>query len=756
MIRHSLRDKLLLYVISVLILVGLVLIAVVFFFSRDAIINQKKEDLKDLDAAYAEGFRYQFDTAQSETRDLALRRDIIAYGVNPEKVLQDPSIRGILQEENVSNVFSTLSILDARGVMVVSTEPSFLGKDFSFRDYFRKAQQGMTSIEFAIGAISKQPGFYAAAPIRSHSGTVSGMVIAKINPEAISTALTEAAANTGGHIMLVDEAGVILYADQPERIFQTITPLSDETKTRLEKEKGLVDQPFQTIPYESVFQGISTYMGPITVDFFDSLDKENEMVGIVNVQGTSFYLLNEFGLDELLAPINRVVVVIAAIVVLLILLLGGGLILLIRKTLQPLNDFQRIAKRMSQGDFSERAIIHSSDEIEELGIEFNAMARELGLLYRNLDMKVAEQVKDLAKFRMAADSASDHIVITDAEGVVLYANPAAARITGYSHDEILGKKAGGRELWGGMMPLAFYEEMWRTIKIERRVFSGEITNRRKNGDIYQALASISPIVDNGNLLFFLGIERDISRDKEVDRAKTEFVSLASHQLRTPLTAISWYAEILLDGANTNLDPDQREQLDTILRSSHRMTELVDTLLNVSRLEMGTFTIDPATVDVTATVEDILQELTVTIRDKRLEIVENFGPEPVVMTADPKLLRMVLQNILSNAVKYTQSGDNITVTIERQADEYLFSVSDTGFGIPKKDQPLIFNKLFRADNAKQQEVEGTGLGLYITKTIVEKAGGKIWFESEENVGTTFLITFPLIGMQAKEGTKSLVE
>ena len=95
-----------------------------------------------------------------------------------------------------------------------------------------------------------------------------------------------------------------------------------------------------------------------------------------------------------------------------------------------------------------------------------------------------------------------------------------------------------------------------------------------------------------------------------------------------------------------------------------------------------------------------------------------------------------------------------MTIEQQEDEYLFSVSDTGFGIPKKDQPLIFNKLFRADNAKQQGVEGTGLGLYITKTIVEKSGGKIWFESEENKGTTFLITFPLTGMRAKEGTKML--
>ena len=185
-----------------------------------------------------------------------------------------------------------------------------------------------------------------------------------------------------------------------------------------------------------------------------------------------------------------------------------------------------------------------------------------------------------------------------------------------------------------------------------------------------------------------------------------------------------------------------------------MTDLVDTLLNISRLEMGTFTIDPGVVDVVVMANDVLEELQLDIAKKCLDIVKNVSQERVDMVADPKLLRIVFQNLLSNAVKYTQEGGTILVTIEQQEDEYLFSVSDTGFGIPKKDQPLIFNKLFRADNAKQQGVEGTGLGLYITKTIVEKSGGKIWFESEENKGTTFLITFPLTGMRAKEGTKML--
>ena len=754
MLRHSLRDRLLLYVVSVLIFVGAALIVIVFFFSRDVVIKEKKADLRNIDLAYASGIQRQIDTAIGEAKDLASQQAVIAYIANSRREVQNPAILNILQGDNIADIYSALYILDAHGTAIVSTDPTFIGTDFSFRDYFKQASQGLSASEFAVGIISKRAGFYAAYPINSEGGVFAGVVVVKLKPETIASTLGSATTNAGGHMMLVDQDGIVLYADRPERDFMAIASLSEETRTRIQMTRRFADQSFRSLSYDPAAQIISAYTSPVTIELFDQTDKESEIVSVAKVEGTSFYLLNEFGLDELLVPINEMVFVISVSVLVLVILVGGGLVFLIRKTMQPLNDFQRIAKRMSHGDFSERAIVHSSDEIEELGVEFNAMAKELGQLYNNLDRKVAEQVRDLAKFRLAVESASDHIVITDPEGVILYANPAVTRITGYSREEVLGKKAGGRDLWGGMMPPELYKDMWRTIKTERKTFFGELLNRRKNGDVYEAMASITPIIEDGKIIFFLGMERDVSKDREVDRAKTEFVSLASHQLRTPLTAISWYAEILLDETNTNINPEQKDQLETILKSSHRMTDLVDTLLNISRLEMGTFTIDPGVVDVVVMANDVLEELQLDIAKKCLDIVKNVSQERVDMVADPKLLRIVFQNLLSNAVKYTQEGGTILVTIEQQEDEYLFSVSDTGFGIPKKDQPLIFNKLFRADNAKQQGVEGTGLGLYITKTIVEKSGGKIWFESEENKGTTFLITFPLTGMRAKEGTKML--
>jgi PAS domain S-box-containing protein len=149
--------------------------------------------------------------------------------------------------------------------------------------------------------------------------------------------------------------------------------------------------------------------------------------------------------------------------------------------------------------------------------------------------KIESLAGDLEKFKLAVDNASDHIVITDPDGVILYANRAVEKITGYSHSEVIGNKP---SLWGKQMPEEFYNNLWKTIKEEKTNFIGELNNRRKNGEIYVAEASISPILNSNNkVIFFVGIERDITLLKEISDAKTEFVSVASHQLRTPLTGI---------------------------------------------------------------------------------------------------------------------------------------------------------------------------------------------------------------------------
>lgn len=364
---------------------------------------------------------------------------------------------------------------------------------------------------------------------------------------------------------------------------------------------------------------------------------------------------------------------------------------------------------------------------------------------------------DLEKFKIALDGTSDHVVITDSNGIALYANAGLKRITGFSPEEVLGKKVGTKELWGGKMSPEFYEDLWRTIKIEKKPFVGEITNKRKDGTPYQALSSISPIMNkHGVLEFFIGIERDITKEKEIDSAKTEFVSLASHQLRTPLSAINWYTEMLLSedaGAITDM---QREYLGEVSRGSRRMVELVNALLNVSRIELGTFAVQPEPTDVVELARDVINELKSKILEKKLHIEEAYVENLPKMMVDPKLTRIVFQNLLTNAVKYTPEEGKISISIAMSADETMFTiaVSDTGYGIPKEDQSRIFTKLFRASNIREKETDGTGLGLYIIKSIVEHSGGTVTFESEEGKGTTFTLTLPVSGMRPQEGNKQI--
>lgn len=366
---------------------------------------------------------------------------------------------------------------------------------------------------------------------------------------------------------------------------------------------------------------------------------------------------------------------------------------------------------------------------------------------------LARQEGALRMFKLAADSAHDHIIITDPEGIVLYANAAATRITGYAQQAILGTKAG--KLWSIPMPHNFYEELWRTIKTKQKVFTGELKNRRKNGEEYDASASISPIVNaEGNIQYFLGIERDITREKQINRAKTEFVTLASHQLRTPLSAVNWYIEALLQGDGGKLSATQKQYLQEVYAGSTRMVKLVQALLNVSRIDMGTFAIQPRPTRIQELALTALQDLAVKIRAKRLQVKKFISANIPILPLDPELTHIILQNLLTNAVKYTPEKGTVTLRIFRDPKALTIVVQDTGYGIAKKDYGSMYTKLFRAESIRGKVPEGTGLGLYIVKSILDQSGGSISFTSRLGKGTTFRVSLPATGMQSKAGTKAL--
>lgn len=352
--------------------------------------------------------------------------------------------------------------------------------------------------------------------------------------------------------------------------------------------------------------------------------------------------------------------------------------------------------------------------------------------------KLEKLANELEKFKLAVENASDLIVITDGDGKIIYANNMTFMITGFSVGEILGRKS---MPWGGNMPKEFYQKMWETIKIEKKPFFGELINVKKSGEKFDAEIHISPVLDDkGNIIFFVGISRDITKAKEIDKTKSEFISMASHQLRTPLASTSLSIELLLKGAAGEFSKDQKNYLKQIHGDIWGMAGLIDAFLNISRIEMGIFIMDPKPTDIKKISDSSISKVQNQIGQKKIKLQKRYQKDLPIINIDPVMIKTVMENLLTNAVKYTPEKGKITVEISSKNQKIIVTVSDTGFGIPKVQQRHIFKKLFRASNTSK--TEGMGLGLYVVKSIVKKLGGEVSFKSKEGHGTSFNMTIPI--------------
>lgn len=372
-------------------------------------------------------------------------------------------------------------------------------------------------------------------------------------------------------------------------------------------------------------------------------------------------------------------------------------------------------------------------------VKFN-LSDEIRKMNEELEKRVQERTSDLKKFQQAVQNASDLIIITDIEGKILFVNNAAEELTGYGLEDIIGQTP---SLWGDESAEKFYSEAFNKIRESKTPLSGEVTNYRKDGMKFIGELRISPILsEDKNVIFFVGIMRDITEAKEIDKAKSEFISMASHQLRTPLTSVGLSVELLIRGIFDNLDERHRGYLKEIQASTRRMAELISALLNVSRIEMGTFAVKFEFLEITGLVSRILEELNEQFINKELTLKESFGEDGLEANFDPNIFRIIFENIVTNAIRYTPAGGKITVGIEKKGKKIVISVKDTGYGIPAEDQEKIFLKSFRSDAAKKISSDGTGLGLYIARSVAEKVGAEINVESKVGQGSTFFFIVPI--------------
>lgn len=306
------------------------------------------------------------------------------------------------------------------------------------------------------------------------------------------------------------------------------------------------------------------------------------------------------------------------------------------------------------------------------------------------------------------------------EGIVIFANPASRKLL---------------ELWssGENKPLP---EGW-----SNQVKDVYESNNRKIIEVdfvNQVLSFVMvPVKERGYVNLY---GRDVTEQKEIDRMKNEFISLVSHQIRTPLTSIRWYSEMLLNSA-TSLTSDDKETAQTIHETAISLSNLVNDLLNISRMESGRIPSKSQKSDFIKIVQDTYKQLEPEAITKELNVTLELDEIPT-FEFDPQLVREILSNLISNAIKYTPNKGSVRIKAIKKDNAVEWSIADTGIGIPKPAQEHMFQRFYRAQNAVDANIDGTGLGLVVVKMMVDRLGGTIWFESEEGKGTTFYFTLPI--------------
>jgi len=353
-----------------------------------------------------------------------------------------------------------------------------------------------------------------------------------------------------------------------------------------------------------------------------------------------------------------------------------------------------------------------------------------------LSRKEAETEKNKAE--VIFDNFFDGLIILNSEYKIEFINPAAEKFLGIQGKDYLGKDP---SVMGDKKDLKEF------VKIISKKIKEVYRQEAQRSEVSVVMEITTKFITAGEKrIVTLIILHDISREKVIEKLKSQFVSVAAHQLRTPLSIIKWSLCMLLDGEVGLLTEEQAEMIDKAQQTNERMIHLINDLLNVARIEEGRFMYHPKTVDMIELLEEVVEPVRVLAKNKgvKFEFNKPTDKSSKVIKADIEKLSLAMKNLLENAIFYTNAGNKVILSIKRQKNDVLVSIKDSGIGIPKDQHKRVFSKFFRGDNAVRMETEGTGLGLFITKNIIEAHKGKISFESEEGKGTTFKFSLPAIG------------
>lgn len=416
-------------------------------------------------------------------------------------------------------------------------------------------------------------------------------------------------------------------------------------------------------------------------------------------------------------------------------------VILLFWAIKPLSKLIQGFQTLTDGNLNHRLDIRTGDEFEMVADSFNIMTTKVATLMQNIEK--SQMVISAEKNRLDSilSSIVDGIIAVDLSRNIILVNKAGEYLTGYLENEMKGRPVdqflklynGGEEI--------FAKNACQPNFNQPATLVGK-GNKQTKVNITSASITEGVQTNLGCILIF----HDLSKEEELEQMKLDFVSMASHELKTPLTSITGYLSVFISENVGKIAKEEMELLEKSLVSAKQLYSMVTNLLSVNKIERDQLSVAPQSIEYTPILQKSIEDLQNQAKLKNITLTLNLpsGQLPKIM-ADQIRITEVLNNLVANAINYTNSGGQVAVDVTATPTEIKTVVSDNGIGIPKEALSHLFTKFFRVSNSTQQASKGTGLGLYISKSIIEKLNGKIWVESEAGKGSKFIFTLPVVAI-----------
>jgi len=708
----------------------------------------------------------------------------LSFFLRPEEREKNREIFNRLLQKDQS--FFEITLIDETGKEQIKvsqfeifTESELV--DRSKEEYFQKALAGVSLVSQVFFNEKAEPYLILAIPVFSFPE--GGVITAKLKLSEMWQIVSTLKAGAQSRAFVVDEGKRLIADPNPSLVLKNINLVDLAPVRKIIEDKQIVDGlASEDIYLNDQGQSVLAVGVPLQrlnwgliierpeADAYSGLtSKITAFILIFVLGGISIFIVARFLAIYLFGPMKK---------------LGDG------------------AKIIGAGNLDYRLDIRTGDEIEELAEAFNEMSGQLKESYIHLERKVDERTKEIKAQRDQLDHATKKLIDRDLvlsrvrkqqEGVLIEATEAKqkaeeARVASLNiledieearkEQEVEKNKIEAvlRSLTDGLLMLDQFgwvslinveAETMLNIKKEdilskrlgeidkpsiRKIdeaLKGEEEGVEKKevqlGEPDERILEIStaPVIGiDKKILGQVVILHDITREKAIEKMKTEFVTIAAHQLRTPLSAVKWTLRLILDQDLGPISKEQSETLEKGYQSNERMISLVNDLLNITRIEEGRFIYGFVRISFVDLIVETIGSFQTLANMKNIKIKFEKPKNSIEIMADKEKMKLALQNLIENALNYSPGGSDVTISLDCDKMNLTLGIKDMGMGIPKKQQGRIFTKFFRGENAIRMETEGTGLGLFLARNIIEKHGGKIWFETEENKGSTFYFTLPL--------------